>query len=74
MIECETCEGYGEIAMGYGNATLLSPPETEYARCPVCDGRGEITEAHLDEFNGVFPDPIDYMRQRGWFDDEYDRS
>jgi len=34
---CDTCEGYGEVCVGFG---LYSHMRPGIARCPDCDGDG----------------------------------
>lgn len=55
LLECETCDGTGEIALGFETRWVDAPPEPVYDECPICLGHGKVKAWELEEFDGVFP-------------------
>lgn len=54
-IECEECEGTGEVQWEYQDGALRIHYKDD--ACPVCDGRGVLHEAVYKETGRVVPDP-----------------
>ena len=55
MIPCETCEGAGDVVLGWTPHTWTSPGEAITDECPVCLGHGEVKAWELEAWGDVFP-------------------
>jgi hypothetical protein len=48
-IECNVCEGTGEVCIGHTSGGYWSPPEPVEDECPICEGWGHYNKREIHE-------------------------